>query len=551
MEESRYDEAKGNRESCATAIVNSCSRRITVVAGPGTGKTYLFKRIAAKKSKCLTLSFVNSLVDDLSLDLFGLSKVYTLHGYAAHILKKALVETVEIFPRLPAVINEDAGILLKEDVSFDEYFHDLMENSEQFEFFCQRQRYYDYYAYSSVIYKAVRLLKSQPNKIPSFDQILIDEFQDFNKLEVAFIDVLSTNSPLLLVGDDDQALYSMKGASTRFIRSRYSNDVAEYESHSLPYCSRCTRVIVSAINDVITKATQVGYLKGRIRKDFKFYECEEKDRESSDYPKLCYSHQWAKKIPYFIEEKLREIADEKKEPFSVLVIAPTRIQCQGIFEKLAVKGFSNLTPIKPKEAETVSIKDGLEIIIHNKNSNLGWRIIAGQLLTSDECERLLRKTQEDEPNTFVNMVPEEMRKKVLKFRKIIKALPKKTQVDEGIYDELTDLLNIDSAKLKLDTISSHFESRPRPMKYRGLRNIPITITTRQSSKGLSAEYVFMVFCDDQYLIQDQEVSGITDQDICNFLVALSRAKSKVFLVSSQKSKPTFVKWIKNARMEQV
>jgi superfamily I DNA/RNA helicase len=551
MEQVKYSEAHAKREDCTADIINSRSKKIIVVAGPGTGKTYLFKQLAAKKSKCLTLSFVNALVDDLSLDLFGLSKVYTLHGFARYILNKVLDEKAEIFPLLPTVINEDAKILSNYSINFDEYFNNLKDNSEQFEFLCRRQRYYDYYAYSSIIYKALRLLMSKRNRIPAFDQILIDEFQDFNKLEVSFIDLLSENNPLLLVGDDDQALYSMKGASTAFIRRRYAADNTNYESHSLPYCSRCTEVIVEAVNDVIAKATQEGHLKGRINKDYKYYECEEKNRVSHKHPRLCYSHQWAKKIPYFIEEQLKEIATERKETFSVLVIAPTRNQCNDIFEKLAEKGFANLTPIKPKEPETVSIINGLEIISEHKDSNLGWRIVASRLLDPEEFKRLLSETMVEKPNPFVEIVPVEMKKTVLKYRQIIKALHNESNVEEEYLDKLIEVLNMDSLRMKMDALSDVFKIRPSPIRNRGLRNIPITITTRESSKGLSAEYVFMVYCDDQYLIQNQKEIGITDRDICDFLVALSRAKNKVFIVSSQKSRPTFVKWIKEARMEQV
>ena len=48
-------------------ILNTTSNKKVVVAGPGTGKTYLFKRILKGKKKALTLTFINSLIEDLSL----------------------------------------------------------------------------------------------------------------------------------------------------------------------------------------------------------------------------------------------------------------------------------------------------------------------------------------------------------------------------------------------------------------------------------------------------------------------------------------------------
>src|SRR5208337_3135846 len=89
MEEGKYGIATRKRQEHTDAVNRSPSSKKIVVAGPGTGKTYLFKSILEGKKNPLTLTFVHSLVDDLSLDLFGLSEVKTLHGFARGILKTA------------------------------------------------------------------------------------------------------------------------------------------------------------------------------------------------------------------------------------------------------------------------------------------------------------------------------------------------------------------------------------------------------------------------------------------------------------------------------
>jgi superfamily II DNA or RNA helicase len=80
VEQKRRAEAKAERQRHVEAVLRSTSARKVVVAGPGTGKTYLFKRLLAGKAKTLTLTFVNALVEDLSLELCGISDVRTLHG---------------------------------------------------------------------------------------------------------------------------------------------------------------------------------------------------------------------------------------------------------------------------------------------------------------------------------------------------------------------------------------------------------------------------------------------------------------------------------------
>ena len=90
QKEEKHAVVKRQRQKHVDAIVNSDARNKIVVAGPGTGKTYLFQNILDGKSNTLTLTFVNELVDDLSLELFGLSEVRTLHGFALQQLKKLL-----------------------------------------------------------------------------------------------------------------------------------------------------------------------------------------------------------------------------------------------------------------------------------------------------------------------------------------------------------------------------------------------------------------------------------------------------------------------------
>jgi len=66
--------------------LNSQSIKKVVVAGPDTGKTYLFKKILEGQKNTITLTFINSLVEDLSLELYGMSEVRTLHSFARSIL---------------------------------------------------------------------------------------------------------------------------------------------------------------------------------------------------------------------------------------------------------------------------------------------------------------------------------------------------------------------------------------------------------------------------------------------------------------------------------
>ncbi|HEY5123015.1 MAG TPA: UvrD-helicase domain-containing protein, partial [Ignavibacteria bacterium] len=218
----KYIYAEENRAKYVDEILNSKSQKKVVVAGPGTGKTYLFKKILKDKSNSITLTFVNSLVEDLTLELYGMSDVKTLHSFARSILSKFIKRNINISPILSKIIREDAEILINQVIDFDYLFHNRDDENKNIEFYRKRRTYYDYYGYSDIIFAVVKYFEKYRESIPVYNQVLIDEFQDFNLLEVSFINLLSEKSPILIVGDDDQALYEFKSASTHHIRKTYS-----------------------------------------------------------------------------------------------------------------------------------------------------------------------------------------------------------------------------------------------------------------------------------------------------------------------------------------
>ena len=62
--ETKYSKAKNEMEKHVDAILHSQSNKKVVVAGPGTGKTYLFKKLLEGKGKTLTLTFLTSMTSN-------------------------------------------------------------------------------------------------------------------------------------------------------------------------------------------------------------------------------------------------------------------------------------------------------------------------------------------------------------------------------------------------------------------------------------------------------------------------------------------------------
>ena len=86
-----------------------------------------------------------------------------------------------------------------------------------------------------------------PEWIAKIRHYFVDEYQDFNLAEQAVIAFLANQSEsLVVVGDDDQSLYSGRGGSPDGIRNLYADP--QYDRVSLTKCYRCPATVVARTN---------------------------------------------------------------------------------------------------------------------------------------------------------------------------------------------------------------------------------------------------------------------------------------------------------------
>jgi len=543
-----YQEVDQKRAECVRAVVASASRRKIVVAGPGTGKTTLFKHVLAGKKKTLTLTFVNSLVDDLSFDLAGASDVKTLHSFAYEVVKRFFgKDELNVFPKLSLVIEDDAAILIGDNSKFDRLFHERQDAHPLIAFYSKRRRYYDnHFGFTDLVFAAAKYLESDENLIPTYGQVVVDEFQDFNALEVSLIELLGKRSPVLVAGDDDQALYDFKQASTKHIRERFAED-SGWERFTLPYCGRCTKVIVGAVNDLIQGATKAGHLTGRVSKDFHYFDCESKDADSVRFPKIVHAQVYDKQMPWFVESQIAKLAKELRTKFSVLVICPTAGKCEAIAEGLRLKGFRNVDYAKRRDNTGVTVLDGLKILRDSKDSNLGWRIVAKGLLDENSFAALLKESDGNKAPRVRDLLSNEARKRVDQMLAVLRALEEDEPAD---LDIVHSLLAPDKTPydIGVEALSAKLEFDAPAGGIPGIRNVPIRVTTIQSSKGLAEDFVFLTHFDDRFYLSEQGTK-VTDLDLCKAVVAMTRAKRRLYLLSATEVKPTFLNWMTDSRFD--
>ena len=90
--------------------------------------------------------------------------------------------------------------------------------------------------------------------LAGFQYILVDEYQDIDEPQYEMISAIAGRTledadqklSILAVGDDDQNIYTFRGANVQFIR-RFQQDY-EAEVHYLVENYRSTRYIIEAAN---------------------------------------------------------------------------------------------------------------------------------------------------------------------------------------------------------------------------------------------------------------------------------------------------------------
>jgi DNA helicase-2/ATP-dependent DNA helicase PcrA len=136
--------------------------------------------------------------------------------------------------------------------SADNFTRTLQQFYQIYEDNCQQNGMVDF---GEILLRAHELWLHNPDLLQHYQQrfshILVDEFQDTNNIQYAWIRLLAGNTvSVMAVGDDDQSIYGWRGANVGNIRN-FQQDFAGAEMIKLEQNYRSTATILDAANAVI------------------------------------------------------------------------------------------------------------------------------------------------------------------------------------------------------------------------------------------------------------------------------------------------------------
>ena len=256
---------------------------IRVLAGPGTGKTFaLMRRVArllqggAKANRILVCTFTRTAAKDLEGELAGLGvdganavRAGTLHAFCFGLLGRE--DVLEATGRVPRPLLNFEERFLLEDLN-DAAFGGIRERrsrlrafnaawarlqseepgwpvdpvDQTFQRYLSRWlRFHEAMLIGELVPESLRYLRENPASTHRnmFKHVLVDEYQDLNRAEQVLLDLLAEAGQFIVIGDEDQSIYSFKLAHPEGI-SKFDEFHPGTHDEALDECRRCPRLIV-------------------------------------------------------------------------------------------------------------------------------------------------------------------------------------------------------------------------------------------------------------------------------------------------------------------
>ena len=381
-----------------------------------------------------------------------------------------------------------------------------------------------------------------------FRYILIDEFQDINDVQYQIIKLLSANyENLFVVGDDDQAIYSFRGADPSYMH-RFLEDYPKSRQVKLNINYRCgDRILALA-------ARSIAHNKYRFEKEIKAGNSGENRVIAT-----CFQNR-AEELSFLTEEILTHL----NEGLTAILVRTNRMA-----EQVSEACFRRQIPYQMREKKqdfyaqkcVVEVLSVIRFVAEGRNRsdfmafmNKPVRYINREMLQKEtvdlwalleECRedpeqyRIIQKLQQDlamvemlDPFGAISYI-----RKVMQYDCCLS--PGETgEKEKEILDELLErcrefhshtafLSHIAAYRSKLEQESNR--KQPEADQGNAKRN-PVRIMTYHGSKGLEFDTVFLPFLNSGDVPHGRNLSTMElEEERRLFYVAVTRAKKSLYL----------------------
>ena len=271
------------------AIAASLHNRIRVLAGPGAGKSFAMKRRVARilevenvpPARVLAVTFTRVAAEDLHRKLSSLHVpgADELNGRTLHSLAMAILTRQHVLAglgRIPRPLNEFELQPLLADLSnahgnkharrrliraYGAAWARLQTQQPGFARTLKEQvfvndlvawlTFHEAMLVDEIIPHLFQYLRNNPGapEHGNFSHVLIDEYQDLNRVEQDVLQYLGQQASICIIGDDDQSIYSFKHAHPDGIRQWHT--IHPTDDHQIGECRRCPTTIVQMANALI------------------------------------------------------------------------------------------------------------------------------------------------------------------------------------------------------------------------------------------------------------------------------------------------------------
>ena len=381
-----------------------------------------------------------------------------------------------------------------------------------------------------------------------FRYILIDEFQDINDVQYQIIKLLSANyENLFVVGDDDQAIYSFRGADPSYMH-RFLEDYPKSRQVKLNINYRCgDRILALA-------ARSIAHNKYRFEKEIKAGNSGENRVIAT-----CFQN-WAEELSFLTEE----IMTHRNEGLTAILVRTNRMA-----EQVSEACFRRQIPYQMREKKqdfyaqkcVVEVLSVIRFVAEGRNRsdfmafmNKPVRYINREMLQKETVDlwalleeyredpeqcRIIQKLQQDlamvemlDPFGAISYI-----RKVMQYDCCLS--PGETgEKEKEILDELLErcrefhshtafLAHIAAYRSKLEQESNR--KQPEADQGNAKRN-PVQIMTYHGSKGLEFDTVFLPFLNSGDVPHGRNLSTMElEEERRLFYVAVTRAKKSLYL----------------------